>query len=38
MTYFNSNNLAGVIVDGVPDSVTPHFPALDRNLDTVFTA
>jgi hypothetical protein len=23
MTYFNNNNLAGVIVDGVPDSVTP---------------
>ncbi len=23
MTYFNNNNLAGVIVDGVPDNVTP---------------
>ena len=23
MTYFNNNNLAGVIVDGVPDTVTP---------------
>jgi hypothetical protein len=23
MTYFNNNNLAGVIVDGVPDSVAP---------------
>jgi hypothetical protein len=23
MTYFNNNNLAGVLVDGVPDSVTP---------------
>jgi len=34
MTYFNNNNLAGVIVDGVPDTVTPG--TLQWELNTGF--